>query len=179
MLMDKWLISELQQDKEGEIHFTFIPIQEYKKAWGNTDLGERDPRRMLIRMLLHLYDHLPTERNLSWNDFEKALLYIDIEYLHDAQTEDIITEEDGINPKYIESLSRQNSDNLYYALEQIPVLFTEWINTVKVERKTIPFGEKYVNSKKHVARDYYINFNYTETLEQNYNISSHNILHIH
>ena len=77
--MDKWLISELQQDKEGEIHFTFIPIQEYKKAWGNTDLGERDPRRMLIRMLLHLYDHLPTERNLSWNDFEKALLYIDIE----------------------------------------------------------------------------------------------------
>jgi hypothetical protein len=176
---NKWLISELQQDKEGEIHFTFIPIQEYKKAWGNTDLGERDPRRMLIRMLLHLYDHLPTERNLSWNDFEKALLYIDIEYLHDAQTEDIITEEDGINPKYIESLSRQNSDNLYYALEQIPVLFTEWINTVKVERKTIPFGEKYVNSKKHVARDYYINFNYTETLEQNYNISSHNILHIH
>ena len=155
----------------------FIPVYS-KNSFGQG----KSARNQLMKLLRHMFERLNRENAKdNWQNFEESLFYLNIEIYHDAQTEDIITEEDGITQEYLMELSEQNADNLYTAVEHIPVLFSEWIESVKLPLSQISFGTDVICQKNGRCRagDLFLTFNYTETLEQNYSVPANQVFHIH
>ncbi len=173
---ERWIKEQTVYDDYSS-HWPFIPVYR-KDSFGQ----EESARNQLMKLLLHMFERLDRENAKdNWQNFEEALFYLNIEIYHDAQTEDIITEEDGITQEYIMELSEHNADNLYTAIEHIPVLFSEWIESVKLPFSQISFGTDVICQKKGRCRagDLFLTFNYTETLEQNYNVPANQVFHIH
>lgn len=67
------------------------------------------------------------------------------------------------------------SSNLVIPTLTIQQLFSEWINTIDVNKAKIKKDFRKLLSKK----DLFLTFNYTNTLEEIYNVSSNNICYIH
>lgn len=98
-----------------------------------------------------------------WKDFEETLGILDIRSLFDELKEKINVYG-----------SRYNVDR---AIPIITDLFNEWINSLKI--KELQKTEYDINIIKRInENDYFINFNYTETLEKLFG-ENKNIYHIH
>lgn len=168
-----WIESQIVTAKY-ERPWPYIPIY-------NEDSDNQSARNDLMKLLIHMFERLnKSGSEYDWYNFEEALYYLDVEIYHDAATEDIITEEDGITQDYVMGLSIRNADNLYGAINHIPILFSEWITSVNVLNCQIPFGTNIILSNGQLCEDdLFITFNYTETLEQNYCVPARQILHVH
>lgn len=105
-----------------------------------------------------LYNHC--DESWLWKDYEANLSNIDI----DGCVEERID--------YWNSLSRHEIENLFDSLYQdLQQLFHDWINTISVEGC--------VKSLEISPVDYYITFNYTNLLENKYNIPRSHLCYIH
>jgi hypothetical protein len=114
----------------------------------------------------------------DWCDFEESLYYIDLETAmdnNDYWAEDCAKDRNGdIHPAWADENYATIANNLKVTVNQLKVLFEKWINDVYIESKKIQECEELVDNKS-----LYLSFNYTETLEKNYNVSSVLVNHIH
>lgn len=114
------------------------------------------------------------EPDIKWNDIEKALAIDYDEFIYSDISNyypDISSENPGWNDMYIEVGLRYGFLNSFTKDE-----FYKWIEKVSIN--DVPFKEK--SNAILIDKDArFITFNYTNTLEQIYRISSESILHIH
>lgn len=104
----------------------------------------------------------------KWSDLEKSLGYLDFNNYLDNY-------DDGEeNEWHIAYNNEDRAVELAGALKKIPNYFSRWINTIKID-KSISQKQDF---KKLIGTDsFYLNFNYTKTLENVYNVK--NVCHIH
>lgn len=114
------------------------------------------------------------EPDIKWNDIEKALTIDYDEFIYSDISNyypDISSEKPGWNDMYIEVGLRYGFLNSFTKDE-----FYKWIERLSVN--DVPFKKK--SDSILIDKDArFITFNYTNTLEQIYGISSESILHIH
>lgn len=147
-----------------------------------------DFRRWLENKYIFVYEAMTSIYNANgewWNDFENQLGHLDInkyvekyppqdkklselleEYL---DTEDPLEKGDGLPHFYEDSPS---ADRLEGLLDILQYCFEKW---VQYEQNCCPC--KYTHIEK--EKSFFINFNYTDTLEVLYHIPEDHVLHIH
>lgn len=113
-----------------------------------------------------------TEYVKDWSDLEEATGKFDYDeyfWLTELDPDD----DDGYS-KYYTNI-KETASGLKVCIPYIKDLFTEWIEQIDV------FKAKTKNSfiKLYNKDDLFLNFNYTSTLEDVYNINKNNICHIH
>lgn len=110
--------------------------------------------------------------DIFWKTFEERLGVLDPTWMEGSLMDDLGLEND--DPVDIEMPEESNS-------ERIKEKFCEWI------RVTVDLTENYKTIKSKIGkeklklskRDYYVNFNYTKTLEEIYKIPESHVFHIH
>lgn len=108
--------------------------------------------------------------SVTWSDFEHALGDYDLQALYDYSI-------DGIHIDYDHMMRSvfllEDSPDIWIEpiKSKITAAFCEWISTIHSPSKPISIG---FNPKSK-----YLTFNYTETLEETYQIPEEHILHIH
>lgn len=117
----------------------------------------------------------------DWNNFEENLGNLDFDSIDDGveviQEKDRITGELDIN----HSMTDENYGSVYEVPllafnDWLPKIFSEWLMNVEEEKFPKPID----NIKKYIDEEtFFINFNYTHTLENVYGVDSKHILHIH
>lgn len=106
----------------------------------------------------------------TWSDFEHALGDYDLQALYDYST-------DGLHIDYKHMMRSvflfEDSPDIWIEpiKTKITTAFCEWISTIHSPSKPLSIGFN-PNNK-------YLTFNYTETLEETYQIPEEHILHIH
>lgn len=110
-----------------------------------------------------------------WNDLEFNLANIDENVLTEQmfQSTDLGLESGNIGIE--DTLNYYFEDEFKY-IEELTIYLKEWIEVVNQELDGINRRTSLINESH---QDIFINFNYTTTLEDIYNISSLNVLHIH
>ncbi len=113
-----------------------------------------------------------TVDNIFWRTFEERLGEIDSLWVEDSLEDDLGLE--CSDPIDIETPEEENS-------QIIKEKFCEWINTtVNTEQNYILINSLIGDNRCHFEEDdYFVNFNYTQTLEEIYDISYCRIFHIH
>lgn len=110
----------------------------------------------------------------EWNEFESALGRVDVDnFLSPYQQEMYFDDNEDLT----------SVSNMIVALEQVfPDIerlrncFGEWINSIDIdEAEPIEYFEERILQ----GSNYFLTFNYTDTLEKIYHIPSERILHIH
>lgn len=111
----------------------------------------------------------------KWSDLENSLGHLNLsEYFEDDLFFD--EEDDDYNEWDTVYENEDIASNLIYVLEDIPEYFSKWIDTIDID-KSIPCKKDF---KKLIDDDsIFLNFNYTETLENVYDIKDENVYHIH
>lgn len=130
--------------------------------------------REFVRTIERIIEKSP---RIFWKDFESNLGHITL----DSILEDALQELDSYNRSF-DYETMDNSHMLNYSFEQhleplfhLDDLVKSWIQSIKVS-DTI----KKANLERKTANtSYFINFNYTNTLQELYNISPNRIHHIH
>ena len=115
----------------------------------------------------------------KWGDLENELPEI-IKKLQDLQEELDIYEmmniyKDKIEWERYEYRREEMEDNLAFCVPKIRELINDWIQTID----TNSVGRKKKYSKIMSEEDFYLTFNYTDTLEEVYKVKPKNICHIH
>ena len=136
--------------------------------------GYGDFRQWLIKnyrhdVILELQSAYPTKidsKYLLWSEFEKALGEYDINVVINWSWESLYLTQDSVGNQLF---------NNSYIDTQIPDIideaFTKWIRGVQISSKKVC---------DYITQDaLYLSFNYTDTLEQLYNIPESQVLHIH
>ncbi|MFK4784556.1 AbiH family protein [Fusobacterium sp. MFO224] len=134
---------------------------------------------------IYFQDYLENESNWSkyfinlievvyyWQDFESSLgkLYLGV----DSNYSDIFIKSDHGEAKRSMDENREIQIKMFELLEELDISFRNWINLVDVNKanKLETFGKE-INDET-----LFFTFNYTNTLEEVYNVQSNNILHIH
>ncbi|MES9701320.1 bacteriophage abortive infection AbiH family protein [Bacillus sp. JJ927] len=110
-----------------------------------------------------------------WNDLEFNLANIDENVLTEQmfQSTDLGLESGNIGIE--DTLNYYFEDEFKY-IEELTIYLKEWIEVVNQELDGINRRTSLINESH---QDIFINFNYTTTLEDIYNISRGNVLHIH
>ncbi|WP_434182224.1 AbiH family protein [Bacillus thuringiensis] len=110
-----------------------------------------------------------------WNDLECNLAnsddYVLIEQM--LQSTDLGLESGNIG---IEDTLNNYFGGKFKYIEELTIYLKEWIEVVNQELDVINRRTSLINENH---QDIFINFNYTTTLEDIYNISRSNVLHIH
>ncbi|MEH7889894.1 bacteriophage abortive infection AbiH family protein [Elizabethkingia meningoseptica] len=106
-----------------------------------------------------------------WTDFENDLGTFNFKaYFGDLNEIDVLHE--SFKPSEVYSLEDEMQQEIDRFIDEIRTAFTNWISELDISLgkvKNIKFSNK----------DYFINFNYTETLEELYNINTSKIFYIH
>lgn len=108
-----------------------------------------------------------------WSDLEKTLGKLDFDNDFDDLPE--VYDRDGDRNLWHESYNNEDlATNLAGCVPRISDLFEEWVDTVNISHATPrPQTRALIDS----ANDYFLNFNYTRTLEELYGVQ--NVCHIH
>lgn len=110
-----------------------------------------------------------------WNDFEFNLANLEEDVLVEQmyQSTDLGLESGNIGIE--DTLNYHFADEFQY-IEKLTTYLKEWIEVVNQELSGMNRRTSLINESH---QDIFINFNYTTTLEDIYNISKWNVLHIH
>ena len=120
----------------------------------------------VIQELQSAYHSIKDNEYLLWSEFEKALGEYDLNVVINWCWENLYLTED--------SLGNQLFNNSFIDTQLPDIIdeaFTKWIRSIQ-----IPSQKNYDSITKDAL---YLTFNYTDTLEQLYNIPESQILHIH
>lgn len=130
--------------------------------------------REFVRTIERIIEKSP---HMFWKDFERNLWHITIDYI----LEDALQELDSYNRLFdYETMDKSHMVN--YSFEQhieplfhLDDLVKTWIQSIECSEaiKKIGFERKFSSDS------YFLNFNYTHTLQELYNISPSRIHHIH
>ena len=111
---------------------------------------------------------------LLWSRFEEALGYLDYDYLLDVYRDEVDIGLDS--PGLCAHNMIQTIVDIRRTLESLPDVLNEWISTIDVtDIDQLPLINTYMID----SDNYFINFNYTNTLECVYNIDYTHIYYIH
>lgn len=135
-------------------------------------LGDLDDKMQLTTStIMDFIEYILAEVNgITWGNLEDSLSEIDYDMLLPDIDEDEIVEEYDIELEdYYEYLSKR----LYDIVQQIPLYFSKWIDSIDVRSITLKqeFCDLYNKN------DLFLSFNYTKTLELKYGIKD--VCHIH
>jgi len=105
-----------------------------------------------------------------WHDFENCLGTYDWQLFYDAYNDINVTSE-SFKPSHAYGLEDELVEQSEGHVESIQTLFHEWVSSIDVSITSTkyPFSQNAI----------YLTFNYTDTLQTVYEISSGSILHIH
>jgi hypothetical protein len=127
----------------------------------------------VLSMLFYLLNE--AERNEEeWKDIETSMGYLDFSEAFDWN-DDILDKDGDID---FWKTSYRNEDiaaNFIFPTKKLQKFFAEWVNSININ------SAKPKKDFKKLLRDgdQFLTFNYTETLEEVYNIPYRNICHIH
>ena len=114
------------------------------------------------------------DSDLLWSRFEEALGYLDYDYLLDVYRDEVDIGLDS--PGLCAHNMIQTIVDIRRTLESLPDALNEWISTIDVtDIDQLPLINTYMID----SDNYFINFNYTNTLECVYNIDYTHIYYIH
>ena len=114
------------------------------------------------------------DSDLLWSRFEEALGYLDYDYLLDVYRDEVDIGLDS--PGLCAHNMIQTIVDIRRTLESLPDVMNEWISTIDVtDIDQLPLINTYMID----SDNYFINFNYTNTLECVYNIDYTHIYYIH
>ena len=114
------------------------------------------------------------DSDLLWSRFEEALGYLDYAYLLDVYRDEVDIGLDS--PGLCAHNMIQTIVDIRRTLESLPDALNEWISTIDVtDIDQLPLINTYMID----SDNYFINFNYTNTLECVYNIDYTHIYYIH
>lgn len=153
---------------------------------------------LIIRFLLYFFDCCEMKYNpfigkkkiFRWNDFEKSLgnkiVFDDIA----SDYKDLLSydysvfdyEYDCLSDYQKKNILEELTDKLCFSLEPVKEYFYDWIKGhVEKQIITIKTNSKFENllQIKKSGNDYFLNFNYTSTLESIYKLNTNKICHIH
>lgn len=112
--------------------------------------------------------------NFLWSQFEDALGYLDYDYLLDVYRAEVDTGLDS--PGLCARNMIQTIVDIRRILEELPEALNEWISTIDItDIEQLPLINTYMTE----TENYFINFNYTSTLECVYNVDYNRIYYIH
>jgi hypothetical protein len=133
-------------------------------------VADNDPD-LLERM--DTYFDFQVDQNYLWRNFEQDLCKFDHEGFMDTYDHiDVLSE--SFKPSEFFGLEDEVSQEAENLVEQVRGCFTNWVETFDFSE--IP--ENYTSLKLDTEA-FYINFNYTDTLEELYHIPKDRILYIH
>lgn len=132
-------------------------------------------------MSVHYLDHLITLANdyETWADFENSLAFLDYSIVEET-IQTIYDNEGDIQPFHTGANYEDTYEDLSNIINQIPVLFSEWIHSIRISEYSYHYPPKIVHSFKNIIdpdEDIFLTFNYTTTLESLY--EAQNVTHIH
>lgn len=114
-----------------------------------------------------------------WGDFENNLAYLDREMMLGAVDDRLgdfgVLDEDDDDFSAADFFAAQEmaASPVFILTQDLPKRFRRWINALKADGHSKPLKDVLNQNSR------YINFNYTEFLETNYEIPQENILYIH
>jgi hypothetical protein len=112
--------------------------------------------------------------NFLWSQFEDALGYLDYDYLLDVYRAEVDIGLDS--PGLCARNMIQTIVDIRRILEELPEALNEWISTIDItDIEQLPLINTYMTE----TENYFINFNYTSTLECVYNVDYNRIYYIH
>lgn len=112
--------------------------------------------------------------NFLWSQFEDALGYLDYDYLLDVYRAEVDIGLDS--PGLCAHNMIQTIVDIRRILEELPEALNEWISTIDItDIEQLPLINTYMTE----TENYFINFNYTSTLECVYNVDYNRIYYIH
>lgn len=112
--------------------------------------------------------------NFLWSQFEDALGYLDYDYLLDVYRAEVDIGLDS--PGLCARNMIQTIVDIRRILEELPEALNEWISTIDItDIEQLPLINTYMTE----TENYFINFNYTNTLECVYNVDYNRIYYIH
>lgn len=118
-----------------------------------------------------------SKKDLLWNDFERALGACDFEETYSMFAQQSM-EYFGEGEEYLRDIKNTSDEHFTNPLlYEMPQLFTQWIDIKNA--KIVEVCKENLLLKNITEGDLFLTFNYTDTLEQAYNIPSSNICHIH
>ncbi len=111
----------------------------------------------------------------KWSDIETSIGNLDYSDFLDTYEDNCMTADDFDEKEFRRQYygNEDNARNLCGALQHISDYFVQWISGVRIKHNKKADFEKLINSKE----DYFLNFNYTLTLEKLY--GAQNVCHIH
>lgn len=118
------------------------------------------------------YPSIVNSPNYKWGDLEKALGEIDHEATYNECTSDIEIDYDH-QTQSAAALEDVPQQRLEENLNSLHASFEKWVNHIDIS------SEKDKNLYQFNAEGVFLNFNYTETLEETYRIPRASIIYIH
>ncbi|MED4811999.1 bacteriophage abortive infection AbiH family protein [Bacillus atrophaeus] len=114
-------------------------------------------------------------KKLLWNDFEFNLANLEEDMLFEQmyQSTDLGLESGNVG---IEDTLRYYFEDEFKYIEKLTTYLKEWIEEVNQELDCLNKRTSFIQESN---QDIFINFNYTTTLEDVYDIPRRNVLHIH
>lgn len=150
--MEEFIIPEETEDHKGGITYNQTEV---------------------LSMLFYLINEAERDTE-EWNSIESSLGNLNFSEAFDW-LDDIRDKEGDIN--YFHTASRNNeiASKLVIPTTTIQQLFSDWVNTINVDLAKPKKGfQELVDTQ-----DYFLTFNYTDTLQDVYGIEENNICHIH
>lgn len=137
------------------------------------DGGINPDRATTAGLLINLIDN--AVYGPDWEDFEEAMAQYDYFGFFDDCDMNTAIESDNDNDMYHAIYNREDiASDLSMCIPEVKTFFTEWVETIELDTPPqIRF------CKLFTSNDLFLTFNYTETLEQIYNIPPAKICHIH
>lgn len=160
----RWLLNEFPNAMEPEEIYFLEPTM---GQGGTRKLSDEDAAKFIIRCI---DDNCPD----SWCNFETALGEIEWSYFFDVLP-DVFDKKGDIDHFSMEQDREAFAQTLDINCNSFSYLFSKWIQSIKCPKTHIK--SFFTEDKK--ADSLFLNFNYTKTLEDVYEISPANICHIH
>ncbi|EPH06624.1 hypothetical protein HMPREF1531_00526 [Propionibacterium sp. oral taxon 192 str. F0372] len=152
--------------KYGEFEGHFIP------SIGMLPRGEEvADLKDVAQVLLGAFETTDSE---EWNNFEDLLAKIDFGYFHDAV--EIPLDAEGFPTPHARYVMEDESNALLIAFTQVEELLAKWLEDTVIRTKKA-LAPIYNFQELAPSNTGYLSFNYTDTLEEIYDIQ--NVLHIH
>lgn len=154
----KYLINEYPNDYDSSVPVPWSTIM----PDGSEEYDTDEVLKVIMKVINEAEGQL-------WSNLEHSLGLLDLcEFFDDYS-------DDNDDNEWHEVYNNEDiATNLINAILQVTEFFDDWISTIDVcDAKYKPDFESLINKKK----DYFLTFNYTETLEELYNVEK--VCHIH
>jgi len=157
----QFLIDEYDADENVALSEPSITIGHHGDEYPNASEVASLVSRMLVDASI----------DSEWNNFEESLGNFEYDEFFDLCT--IQDREGDVDLWHTSNNMEDVSSSLLRAIPHLKVLFTEWIDTIKISSLRKPRFVSIMDPN----RDLFLNFNYTLTLEKIYGCK--NVCHIH